>query len=109
MGRQMSRILEYRERFEQWGTNWSDPEPGEMVVVLEEGKPTMVEFLCPCGCGNRIPIHLEHPDREEHPRFPRWKYTAGPSLEPSVRWTGGCLAHFHITQGKVRFYPDSGG
>lgn len=100
-------IAEYREERHPFGTDNlpPKPEPGVMWVFVEEGEPVAVDFLCPCGCGSSCytPLRLNHPHH--------WNYakgTNGPTLAPSIRYTGGCKAHFNITDGKTIIHGDSG-
>jgi hypothetical protein len=94
------------ERFEFAGPDPGPPKPGVMQVFVENGVPTMVDFLCPCGCGNTCPTHLSPPGKKtEH----HWLYAQGPNgptLSPSIRWTGGCMAHFNIDDGKVTMHAN---
>jgi hypothetical protein len=100
-------ILQYIEKRIPFGkAPQGPPPPGEMWVMEEEGKVVAVNFLCPCGCGCECytPIRAEgEPPRERH-----WGYAPGPTLSPSIRFTGGCKAHFNITDGKTILHADSG-
>lgn len=96
-------ITTYTEqRCEFGGTDPGVPAPGIMQIFYENGVPTMVDFRCPCGCGRTCPTHLGLGS----PRH--WTYSPGPTLSPSIRFTGGCKAHFTITGGKVTMHGDSG-
>lgn len=80
---------------------------GEMHVYLIGEVPEAVNFLCPCGCGNKTYTPVTVGVKEEH----SWLFSRGPNgptLYPSIRWTGGCKAHFNITDGKVIVHGDSG-
>lgn len=100
-----------REDHEYGVEDVGNPLPGIMQVYFLDGKPEMVDFLCPCGCGSTCPTHVvpikekakpEHKDR-------RWGFDlATLTLVPSVRYLGGCKAHFTITNGKVTMHGDSG-
>jgi hypothetical protein len=103
----MSVITEYREERHEFGNNTLSglPPPGVMWVFMENGEPCSVDFLCPCGCGSSCytPLRMNHPHH--------WNYSKGsngPTLSPSIRYTGGCKAHFNITDGKVIIHGDSG-
>jgi hypothetical protein len=96
-------ITKYTERHYDFITDQPWPLlPGVMFVFHEDGKPHFVDFLCPCGCGHSVPTYLNG----QHPRC--WAYSPGPTLSPSIRFTGGCLAHFTITGGNVTIHEDSG-
>lgn len=97
------------EDHEFGGPDPGRPKPGVMQVFVKDGIPKMVDFICPCGCGNTCPTPVR-PSAE--PKKPyRWVYSKGPNgptLSPSIRWTGGCKAHFNITDGSVQIHGDSG-
>jgi len=82
-----------------------NPPVGVLWVFEENGEPEAVDFLCPCGCGHSTytPLNGNHPQRWTYSKGPN-----GPTLTPSIRWTGGCRAHFNITDGRVVWHSDSG-
>lgn len=102
----MTPITEYKEQDVEWaGSDIGAPPLGVMFVFCDNGVPKMVNFLCPCGCGNLCPTHLATPDRPKQPNDRRWNFSRGPNgptLDPSIRWTSGCRSHFTITDGKVK-------
>lgn len=104
----MSRIEVYSETKLDYGVcPEGDPRPGEMRVFYENDKPVFVEFLCPCGCGAACPMRVvAQGGKRVHDRV--WEFSPGPTLDPSVRWVGGCRAHFNITAGRVVWHGDSG-
>ena len=106
-----SPISEYAEKvLTAWvapGQRWL-PAPGEMWVFVIGGRVQAVDFLCPCGCGSECytPV-AEGPA----PGNRVWGFGRGPNgvtLSPSIRYTGGCKAHFNITDGKAVMHGDSG-
>ena len=87
------------------------PPPGVMYVFYEEDKPVSVSFLCPCGCGSECYTPLLQGNDDPKWVNRRWGYKKGPNgptLTPSIRFTGGCKAHFNITDGKTIVHSDSG-
>lgn len=85
------------------------PKDGEMQVFYENGIPQMVDFKCPCGCGYTCPTPVSEKGKKEIRHWEFWKNNKGEiTLSPSIRWTGGCFAHFNITEGKVQLHGDSG-
>jgi len=89
------------------GPDPGKPKPGEMQVFCEGDAPVMVDFLCPCGCGNTCPTHLVPPGAEKKPADRRWNFSRGPNgptLSPSIRWLSECKSHFTITDGKVQMH-----
>jgi hypothetical protein len=85
-----------------------DPAPGVMWVYMLDGKVEAVNFLCPCGCGSQCYTPVD----ESGPTTGRcWGFSRGqngPTLTPSIRYLGGCKAHFNITDGKTIIHGDSG-
>lgn len=79
-----------------------------LVLVNEQGVPQAVNFLCPCGCGNECYTPLTTPERPRKDNRPIWDYESGPTIKPSIRYTGGCKSHFTITDGEVSMHSDSG-
>lgn len=65
-------------------------QPGDMALVVR-GKPRMLVFSCPDGCGDILPVNLD-------PRADKaWHYyerRGTRSLYPSVWRDEGCGAHF---------------
>ena len=85
--------------------------PGEMHVYLLAEEPQAVNFICPCGCGSHCYTPITTKARQRDGQRPMWDFSHGPNgptLTPSIRWTGGCKAHFNITDGKVITHGDSG-
>lgn len=115
------RLFTYREEWHLFGgPDPGTPPPGIMFVFYEPSKnldgtekrtPTGVDMLCPCGCGYSFYTPLITPELEGRENLHRWRYlpgSGGPTLTPSIRWRGGCKAHFNITDGKVIWHGDSG-
>ncbi|SRR5260370_31993928 len=103
-------ITEYTEKIL---TDWISPSesrqfplPGEFWIFVIDGKVEAVDFLCPCGCGSECytPVVPKGQPRTERV----WEYEPGPTLSPSIRYTGGCKAHFNITNSKAVMHGDSG-
>lgn len=97
--------VEERHPFGTAETPQGAPPSGTMWVFMEGDKPEAVNFLCPCGCGSECytPLGLNHPRKWEYEKGPN-----GPTLKPSIRYTGGCKSHFNITNGKVVWHGDTG-
>ena len=111
-------IMAYTAQRCEWaGPDPGKPGPGVMQIFYDGAKPKMIEFLCPCGCGNTCPTHVvtfaekDDPDPAKRSVFKDhcWGFDAATlTIRPSIRWTGGCYAHFHITNGKTELCSDSG-
>lgn len=109
--------MPYRAVTRPFGTR-DDVKPayGEMVVYVDEhGEPQMVDFLCPCRCGNACPTHVVPiADKMAGKNKDAWTNScwgfdlATLTIYPSIRWTGGCRAHFNITNGRTVWHGDSG-
>ena len=104
MSEPITRYVE--ERHEFGAADPGKPAPGVMQVYYEGGVPVMVDFLCPCGCGNTVPTHLVPPGEPHKDR--RWAFGPGPTITPSIRFLSGCKAHFNVTGGAVVIHADSG-
>lgn len=104
-------ILQYKEETHDFGAAGlpAHPEPGIMWVFVLDGRVEAVDFRCPCGCGMTCYTPITKAG-VNHPR-PRWHFSRGPNgptISPSIRYLGGCKAHFTITDGKVKVHEDSG-
>lgn len=82
--------------------------PGEFWTMVDAGKVVAVTFLCPCGCGSECYTPVTDATAGGVKSERHWLYSAGPTLSPSIRYTGGCKAHFNIENGKTVFHGDSG-
>ncbi len=104
----MKVIAEYtQERKEFGGPDEGNPPPDVMWVYYEHDVPVMLDFLCPCGCGNTCPTHLVPPGEPHKER--RWAFDANTTtITPSIRFLNGCKWHFNVTNGKVIVHADSG-
>jgi hypothetical protein len=82
-----------------------DEAPNELEVGLlylqtNRGRPLALEFICPCGCGDKIELSLMEENR------PSWRISEDlefPSVSPSIRRVVACRSHFWIDEGEV-FY-----
>lgn len=114
----MTPITEYREESYQadgdgcWPVAANRPlEPGIIRVLYVNGVPGMCEFLCPCGCESPCLALFPTAEQQRTPHRPLWNFAKGshgPTISPSIRYLGGCKAHFNITDGKVVMHGDSG-
>lgn len=82
--------------------------PGDAVIV-ERGRPRLLMLVCPCGCGEELPINL---DSRAGPAWRLYRNRrAGMSLFPSVWRESGCESHFIVWRGKIFLfgqYDDDG-
>lgn len=106
-------ITEYKEQIIQGCLAPSQsPQPGEFWTFTEDGVAVAVDFLCPCGCGSECYTLVTDASKGQPKSERHWLYSKepnGPTLWPSIRYTGGCKAHFNITDGEVIIHGDSGG
>ncbi|WP_051505778.1 DUF6527 family protein [Mesorhizobium sp. WSM2561] len=76
-------------------------EPGDAVLVVR-GTPRWLLLRCPCGCGEEIPINLDHRAGKA------WRlYEAAseaPTVFPSVWRDTGCESHFVIWRGHILMF-----
>ncbi len=104
-------IAEYVEVRKEFGEFSGTPSGNEFWVILNQGVVESVTFLCPCGCGRECytPVTPKGtPKTERHWMFSRDKASGKVTLSPSIRYIGGCKAHFNITDGKSVMHGDSG-
>ena len=92
--------MKYIEERWEFPSDRPTPASGTMQVLYEGDKVVGCEYLCPCGCGREIYTPTDGSRG--------WTYSPGPTINPSVRWLGGCKAHFFIRNGQVEFCEDSG-
>ncbi len=76
-------------------------QPGDAVVV-DRGGPRWLIILCPCGCGDEIPVNVD-------PRAgPAWRLyrrgERGLSLFPSVWRDTDCKSHFIIRRNQILLF-----
>jgi Family of unknown function (DUF6527) len=80
--------------------------PGQVVVVGDGRFQKWAYLRCPCGCFELIMLSLSTTKR------PSWRarvdWLDRPTLEPSVRQTGGCYSHFWHRTGRVEWCADTG-
>lgn len=103
-------IESYTEQRHKFGEAPSTaPEPGVMWVLTEDdGSVSAVNFRCPCGCGSECYTPVTDATKGQPKTERHWLYSEGPTLSPSIRYMGGCKAHFNITNGKSIMHGDSG-
>lgn len=71
-----------------------------LYVIGTELEPWQIEFLCPCGCMDKIVLPVNNETS------PRWKIQIKkriPTLSPSVFRSKGCRSHFFMRQGKIEW------
>lgn len=85
-----------------------DLRPGSFWAYIEDSKVVAVDFLCPCGCGHSCYTPVTDANQGQAKTERHWLYSSGPTLSPSIRYLGGCKAHFNITNGRAVMHGDSG-
>lgn len=80
---------------------------------VPERKGCGVSFDCPCGCGERVFVHLSNPTDGGPPRagnHPTWKRTGEDfdslTLSPSIQRVGGCEWHGFVRNGQIVNVPE---
>ena len=75
--------------------------PGD-AVLIERGRPRWLLLLCPCGCGEEIPINLDSRAGAA------WRLYRNPklgiSVYPSVWRDTGCESHFIIWRNAILLF-----
>lgn len=108
----MSKITEYRDESHTFGSVPQDAPPdGVIWIISDDNGICAVNFRCPCGCGSECYTPVTDATKGQPKTERHWLFARGPNgvtLSPSIRYTGGCKAHFNITDGKVILHGDSG-
>lgn len=81
--------------------------PKNKVIVVGGSNFQKWAYLkCPCGCSDFIMLSLSKKIR------PNWSITLDffnrPDVYPSIRQTSGCMSHFWIKNGTIKWCEDSG-
>lgn len=75
---------------------------GVIVLVKPAGKPKLLRFYCPCGCGETITINVMEGLENA------WEIIFAPkrgiSLWPSVWLDAGCKSHFILRNNTARMF-----
>lgn len=105
--------MKYRIEEKAFGKVYGVPELGIMWVIKEDNDYVCaVNFLCPCGCGSECYTPVTDAAKGEPKMDHHWHYNYTPSggvtITPSIRYVGGCKAHFNITNNEAIFHGDSG-
>lgn len=86
--------------------NNNDLRDKEFIKVIYKGKPYWAIFRCPCGCGYVISLPLQNTHN------PFWEILHStdnkPTLYPSVWQNEGCMSHFWIKAGKIKWCSNTG-
>ena len=73
----------------------------DVVLASEDGEPYVIGMRCPCGCGRRLEMMASAEIT------PHWKVNADRrgrvTLHPSVHLQVGCLSHFWLRNGRVKW------
>ena len=75
--------------------------PGDAVIITR-GKPRWFLLRCPCGCGEDIPVNVDHRAGKAW-RLYRGDKT-GITLFPSVWRDTGCQSHFIIWRDRILMF-----
>lgn len=75
--------------------------PGDAVLIVR-GRPRWLLLKCPCGCGEEIPINLDHRAGKAWRIYERKE--EGLTVFPSVWRDTGCQSHFIVWRGRISLY-----
>ena len=82
-----------------------DPKEKILYVIGTKIEPWQVEFLCPCGCQEKIVLPV---NRQTTPRWHLFIDSKGiPSLSPSIWRSKGCKSHFFLRGGRIQWCPNA--
>lgn len=68
------------------------------VVLVQRGRPRMLVFRCPCGCGDDLLVNL---DQRSGPAWRFFLRTDGLTLYPSYWRDGACGSHFILWDNQI--------
>jgi len=75
------------------------------AVLVTRGVPRLLLLMCPCGCGEQLPINL---DQRAGPAWRIYKARNGAvTLYPSVWRESGCESHFVIWRDRILLFGSS--
>jgi hypothetical protein len=78
----------------------------QVIFVGGPGFKKWAYLKCPCGCGEFIMLSLSQKTR------PSWSVSLDffnrPTVYPSIRQMSGCMSHFWITTGNIKWCDDTG-
>ena len=105
-------IAEYVEVIKTFPHSDGSPTGNEFWVLVSDGKVEAVTFRCPCGCGSECYTPVTDATKGQPKTERHWLFSRGasgkPTLTPSIRYTGGCKAHFNVTELRTVMHGDSG-
>lgn len=81
------------------------PQKKVLYVVGTEDEPWQVEFLCPCGCKDKIILPVND---NTSPRWIIEIISNIPTLSPSIWRSKGCKSHFFLRYGKIQWCKNTG-
>jgi len=83
---------------------WRAMRAGGLAVLVLDGSPKHVWFLCPCGCGQEVFLPGQGAPAEYRARRPWWQVEVHEeglvTLRPSVIVLT-CGAHFFVTRNRI--------
>lgn len=77
--------------------------PGD-AVLIQRSEPRWLMLLCPCGCGDEIPINL---DIRSGKAWRIYNKNNELTLFPSVWRDTGCAAHFIIRRNQILLFDEN--
>lgn len=78
----------------------------DFYLVVHKRSAYWALFRCPCDCGDVISLPLRASHR---PRWTALVNAAGePTLSPSIWRNRGCMSHFWVDAGRIKWCRDTG-
>lgn len=71
------------------------------AVVVHRGTDRLFVMLCPCGCGETLPVNL---DSRVGPAWRFYRSDKGVSIYPSVWRDTGCQSHFILWRDEIYLF-----
>lgn len=64
--------------------------------------PLRLNFVCPCGCGSVGGVSVRKDENDRGGNHPIWGWNENkeqPTIQPSIKFVGGCGWHGFLTNG----------
>lgn len=103
------KIDSYTTRYRYVDDAWEAPPAGvfQVSLILSEDKVRIelcgADYLCPCDCGELMYLPLSYDKADDVHTWGFLDVEKRPTVIPSVLHRLGCLSHYYIQDGKVKW------
>lgn len=98
--------MRYMEAVIEFDAEAPKLEEGTIVTHKDEkGEETLLELLCPCGCGDPVKVNLQTTSRVKAYVFKKYREKGSPYLFfPAMQRISGCRTRFIVSiDGEMTF------